>query len=439
MKRVIISIVIVTVVAGLGYFAYSHYAAAEAEKSAQDDAASQADDLTNVIWASGELQPRVWAGLTTPTIGIVTAIHVDDGDRVKNGDVLLELQNGVLKSGVEIAAAQAAEAQAALDKLLAGAMDADIAGAEATVASADAGVAQAAGQLIEAESTVKLAQTMVTIAERQYAELASHPTPAELEAALAEEDIAEAAVSQTQAAYNLVRGDPNITARPESLALQAATSALEAARAKASLITEGATPEQLAVAQSQIDAVREEVTAAESRIAGAEASVQSAIANLAGAQAALDRLIAGATSEEIAMARARVASAMAALSSGQAALEQSVIRAPMDGQIGTVNLRIGEMATPEQFAVLLGQIDDMHVETTDLRETDVVNLNIGMPVEVTFDALPDRVFDGTVAKIAPVSNTEKGSTNYTVEIDVDDLDDSLRWGMTAFVNIDTSQ
>ena len=110
----------------------------------------------------------------------------------------------------------------------------------------------------------------------------------------------------------------------------------------------------------------------------------------------------------------------------------------MDGQVGTVNLRIGEMATPERFVILLGQTDDMHVETTDLRETDVVNVRLGMPVEVTFDALPDTIFDGTVAKIAPVSNTEQGSTNYTVEIDVEDLDESLRWGMTAFVNIDTS-
>ena len=36
-----------------------------------------------------------------------------------------------------------------------------------------------------------------------------------------------------------------------------------------------------------------------------------------------------------------------------------------------------------------------------------------------------------------MSNTEKGSTNYTVEVDVPDLDPGLRWGMTAFVNIRT--
>jgi multidrug efflux pump subunit AcrA (membrane-fusion protein) len=62
-----------------------------------------------------------------------------------------------------------------------------------------------------------------------------------------------------------------------------------------------------------------------------------------------------------------------------------------------------------------------------------------MAVEVTFDALPDRIFEGTVTDIAPVSNTEKGSTNYTVHVDVAALDESLRWGMTAFVNIQATQ
>jgi multidrug resistance efflux pump len=79
----------------------------------------------------------------------------------------------------------------------------------------------------------------------------------------------------------------------------------------------------------------------------------------------------------------------------------------------------------------------MHVETTDLRETDVTRLELGMPVEVSFDALPGRTFDGEITRISPMSSTEQGSTNYTVEINVTDLDPSLRWGMTAFVNIQT--
>ena len=77
----------------------------------------------------------------------------------------------------------------------------------------------------------------------------------------------------------------------------------------------------------------------------------------------------------------------------------------------------------------------MHVETTDLRETDVVHLQSGQEVEVTFDSLPDRIFDGLITHIASVSTSDKGSTNFTVHVEVPQLDEDLRWGMTAFVNI----
>jgi HlyD family secretion protein len=95
----------------------------------------------------------------------------------------------------------------------------------------------------------------------------------------------------------------------------------------------------------------------------------------------------------------------------------------------------GEQATPGVFAILLGDTRTMHVETTDLRETDVVRLTVGMPVEVTFDALPDDIFAGTITRIAPVSSSTQGSTNYTVQVDLAELNEQLRWGMTAFVNI----
>ena len=84
---------------------------------------------------------------------------------------------------------------------------------------------------------------------------------------------------------------------------------------------------------------------------------------------------------------------------------------------------------------MLGDTRQMRVETTDLRETDVAGLRSGMPAEITFDALPGRSFLGTIGRIAPMSSAEKGSTNYTVVVELEKLDPALRWGMTAFVNV----
>lgn len=162
------------------------------------------------------------------------------------------------------------------------------------------------------------------------------------------------------------------------------------------------------------------------------------MAQQASAQATLDRLLAGATAEEVAIATAQVQAAQAALTNAQAQLAQSQLLAPFAGQVGTISIRPGESATPGTFVMLVGDTRHLLVKTTDLSETDVVRLAPAMEVEVTFDALPDRVFQGAITRIAPVSTSAQGSTNYTVQVEVAGLDASLRWGMTAFVNIRVS-
>ena len=233
----------------------------------------------------------------------------------------------------------------------------------------------------------------------------------------------------------LFRSETNIGARPEAAALEQATAALDSAQAAYNATSQGATPQQLAVTKAQVAAAQAQVAVARGEAPAAEAGVQTAQAQVARAQAALDRLKAGATAEERGMADARVKSVQAALASARAVLAQAQVIAPFAGQVGAVYLRAGELATPGQPVLALGDTGSMRVETTDLRETDVARLAIGMPVEVTFDALPGRTFQGTVARIAAMSSAEKWSTNYTVIVDVADLEPALRWGMTAFVNI----
>jgi HlyD family secretion protein len=389
----------------------------------------------NVIWASGKLLPVRWAALSPATGGMIKAIYPAEGDRVEAGTLLAELDNDVLQSQVEVAAAAVAEAEAARAKLVAGATPSDLAAAEADVRAAQGAVAQAQAALTRAQASIAAAQAQVNIAQAQYNELASGPTAAERVAAQRPVDQARIAVKSAQAAYDLVHNDPHIGALPEAAALEQATAALDSAQAAYNAALQGATPQQLAVAKAQVAAAKTQVTVAQGEVPAGEAGIQVAQAQVARAQAALDRLKAGATAEEIAMADARVNSTQAALASAEAALAQAQVSAPFAGQIGSIYLRVGELATPGQPVLALGDTGTMRVETTDLRETDVARLAVGMPVEVTFDALPGRTFQGTIARIAPMSSTEKGSTNYTVIVDVADLDPALRWGMTAFVNI----
>ena len=437
MRRIITWLLIIGVLGAAGWWGYTTYLAQQqqAQEAEAAAAAAQADELEQIIWASGKLAPITWAGLSPAAGGVVGAIHVESGAWAAAGDILLEVENEVLQGQVAVAAAAVQEAEAALAKLKAGATDAEIAAARAAVESAKAQVAVAGAALLEVQSAVQTAQAQVAQSQAIYAEVASHPTEQERVAARAVIAQAEAAIRNAQAAYNVVKGDPAIGSMPQSLALAQATANLEAANAQQAAILQGPTSAQLAVAARAIDLARAGVTAAESRAPGAEANVRAAMAQVASAQAALDRLLEGATHEDIAMAEARVASARATLAGAEAQLRQTQVMAPFAGQIGQVNVRVGETVNPGDAAILLGDTSAMLVETTDLRETDVVRVYPGQTVEVTFDALPERLFTGIVKSVAPVSSAEKGSTNYTVSVDVAELDPMLRWGMTAFVNI----
>jgi HlyD family secretion protein len=438
MRRTIIIAVIAIAIALGGWWAYNNFVAQPEDTTAADAAAQEAAlaELENVIWASGNLVPEKWAGLSPAVNGTLSAVYVAEGDQIEAGTVLAELDNGVLHSQIDVAAAAVSEAEAARDKLLAGATTAEIDAANADIKAAEAAIALAQAQLQQAKEGVLAAETEVGIAQAQYAELASHPTQSERIAAQKEVDMAKAAVDQAQAAYDIVRGNPHIGALPQSADLHRATLAYEAAQAAYDAVLRGATRQELAVAQARIDSVKEQVAVAEAQIPAAEAGVQSAQAQLAHAQAALDALNLEVSAEDLAVAEAAITSAKASLAATAAQLEQTQIIAPFDGQVGTVFIRIGELATPGVSVMMLGDTGHMWVETTDLRETDVTRITEGMPVEVTFDAVPDRAFNGTIVRIAPMSTVEQGSTNYTVIVEVDDLDPGLRWGMTAFVNID---
>lgn len=439
-RSVLILVIVVLVAIGGGYWAFENGFIGEpatGDSQPQEDVADapRLEDLENVIWASGKLEPVEWAGLSASNSGIVSRIHVEEGDWVDAGTVLIDLDTANARADLLIAEAGVVEAQAALEKLLAGATSAELEEAKAALAAAEANVMVAASRMLEAQSAIEASRALVRVSEAEYGVLAAPPSQERQIVAQANIAVAEAAVEQAQAAYNLVRGDPQIGARPESRALYEATAALEAAKAQAALSLVGANRQELAVAQGAIDASSAQLAVTESQTMGIEANIQAAMAQRDSAQAALEKLEAGPTAEDIAIAEARVTSAQATVAAAEARLTQNQILAPFDGQVGSINVRVGEQPDIGQALVQFGDVREMHVRTTDLRETDVIFLKEGMTAEVTFDALPDEIFSGIITRVAPISNSDRGSTNYTVNLDVTNLDDRLRWGMTAFVNI----
>ena len=67
-----------------------------------------------------------------------------------------------------------------------------------------------------------------------------------------------------------------------------------------------------------------------------------------------------------------------------------------------------------------------------MEQTDIAQVESGQEVALVLYALPDRVYNGVVERIAPVSDTVTGSVTFPVTIlFTDETLDDVRPGMTA--------
>lgn len=148
-----------------------------------------------------------------------------------------------------------------------------------------------------------------------------------------------------------------------------------------------------------------------------------------------DTLAQGPDPEDVAAAESRLANAEASLSAAQAMYDDLQLSAPFDGTISEVYVNKSEWISAGQPAILIADLEHLQIETTDLSEIDVSRIEVDDTAIVTFDALPEITSTGTVKHISPKAASGSG-VNYTVVIELQEIPEKLRWGMTAFVDIE---
>lgn len=414
-----------------------------------------------VVSAEAFVVPLQEADLAFEVGGKVASVAVEEGEEVEEGQLLAELENSAQRAALaqaEAAVAQAeaqlaeaaarlAEAQANLAKINADPTEEEIAQLQANLSRAEAALAEVmAGPTKE---DVAQAEAAIRTAQAQLNELLADARDEDLKIAAAKVMQAQADVRKAQTEYDRVRyGDP-----PDRVVvggeLEKATLIYEAAQAELDKLINGATDEQIAtararVAEAQAALDKVQAGATDEQIAQAQAEVLRAEADLAS-------LLAGATDEEIAIAEAQVETAQANLetiranveaaqvgvSSAQVQLEKTRLNAPFSGTVSSLNIDEGEIVQAGTNVIALGDTSKWQLETDDLTEIDVVDVQPGAKVSISVDALPDETLEGEVVKITPKSETKAGDVTYTVLIDITKGDTSrLRWGMTTFVDID---
>jgi RND family efflux transporter MFP subunit len=171
-----------------------------------------------------------------------------------------------------------------------------------------------------------------------------------------------------------------------------------------------------------------------------EAKVKEAEANVIAAQAQinyLNRLNTDALHLE--SAQAELVRAQALLDSAKATLaSQSMLTAPFAGTIVSVDISPAETVTPGKTVILLGDLTQYQIETTDLSERDVPEVHVGQAVNIFIEAL-NQELTGEVIKVSQISSTLGGDVVYPVTIELSDQPDGLLWGMSADVQIQTGE
>src|SRR5579862_5365177 len=305
---------------------------------------AQHQDLATIVSASGEIKPKTYVNIGANAYGKITHLYVKEGDHVKRGQLVAQLEN--VQSSADV-----------------NANEASLQAAQTDAVAADAGFKTAQADLLRA-----------------------------------------------QADYDRNK--------------------LDWERAQ-SLFKDGL------ISKSDFDSRKNAWATADAGLTQAQAKVAQAKAQMDSAQK-------------------HVTQAHANLTRVTDVLHKTSYNAPYDGVVTNLPVREGEtvvMGIQNAPGSTLMTIADMSVITAEVKvdETDIVNVRLGQPAEVTIDAIPKKVFHGTVTEIGDnaivrstgVATSQQASTteeakDFKVVVTMTDPPPDLRPGLSTTAKITTA-
>ncbi|HJW26449.1 MAG TPA: efflux RND transporter periplasmic adaptor subunit [Rhodocyclaceae bacterium] len=137
-------------------------------------------------------------------------------------------------------------------------------------------------------------------------------------------------------------------------------------------------------------------------------------------------------------AEAQLAQARAAADKDRVNLNYTVITSPVSGVVVDRVVDLGQtVAASFQTPVLIKIAQDLSKMAIDtsFAEADIGSIREGQKVRFTVDAFPNRSFQGAVQQIRLNPTNQQNVVTYNVRVAVDNPDQILLPGMTAYVNI----
>src|ERR1022692_2529564 len=341
--------------------------------------------------------------------GQVIKVNYDDGQLVRKGDVLVQID----PTDYQVALARA---------------QADYQDTQAQAEAAQFGV--------PVSSVGSLSQIRSASADMDSAQ-------AGVTAALKQVDAAQAQVLEAQADANKLNTDVE---RYRQLLGKREISQQQFDQATAAAIAANAT---VSARQAALLAAQAQVKQAQSRIEQATAEIRNARAT--------PNMVA-ATQAKAKSADALAQRSKAALDQAQLNLGYTTIVAPVDGIVGKRSVQVGQNVAPGQDMMAIVPLRDIWV-TANFKETQLAHMQAGQPVKVKVDTYGGRTWDAHVTSIGAATGAkysllppENATGNYVkvvqripVRIDFDNSDKPdfnqdglLRPGMSVGPNVNVS-
>jgi HlyD family secretion protein len=231
-----------------------------------------------------------------------------------------------------------------------------------------------------------------------------------------------------------------------------AVAQVRAAEAEQHVVQSGGTREevlttasQLVKAQSQVETEQRNLDALrrlEQQGAASAGEVQAAAVRLAGAEADLKLLqqkqARRYSSQEVERIDAQAGEARAALVSAQDVLRRSQVRAPHQGTVYSLPVRVGQFVNPGDLLVQVADLGGVQVRGF-VDEPDIGRLRPGERVQITWDALPGQTWEGSLAWL-PSTVVTLGSRNVgEITCLVNNRDHKLLPNINVNVNVITAR
>lgn len=410
-------------------------------------------NLIQEVSVTGKTVPVEDVELSFEKSGRISGIYVKVGDKVKENDLLLEIDNSELLAQLRQAEANVSAEEARLAELRRGSREEEIEVKKTELAKAKQDLAN---YYLNIPTVIQDAYNKANDAVRNQAsvfftgdkelnpQLSFYVSDSQTQIN-AENQRFAASVTLNSWKTNLDK--INLSSAPEIMdeGLSQAKNNLSFIRSFLDTLM-NATVNSTSLSETLQDTYIARITTARSNINAALTSVIGQEQAISSQKLVVKRIenelalkVAGASAEEIAAQEAKLEQARANASLYRAQIAKTRIYSPIAGTVTKQNAKVGQIVAANSPIVNILSQNQLEVEAY-LPEADLAKVKIGNPVKITLDAYGDDVvFEGRVVMIDPAETVIEGVSTYKITIQFLAKDERIKPGMTANADILTDK